>query len=75
MLHFVLLYNALTLLGSIIASLIYRFGHNGVVIALIVTALSLYINAIASIRYRFPVIIYLLFNGSNSLDLNVFFAG
>jgi hypothetical protein len=62
-------HNALTLLRSVIASIIYRFGHFYAIIA----SYS-YCSKLRGQRYCFyslslSVIIYLLFNFSSSLDL------
>jgi hypothetical protein len=57
----VLSQNGLTLLRSVIASNIIALGKLVPLSLLIVVALSLSISVIASIRYHFSVIIYLLF--------------
>ncbi len=53
--------NGLTLLRSVIASIIIALGKSVPLSLLIVIALSLSISVVASIRYLFSVIIYLLF--------------
>jgi hypothetical protein len=58
-------------LRSVIVSIIYRSGNIGAVIPYygICSKFIDHVSVISSIRYCFSIIIYLLFNFSNSFDL------